>query len=388
MPEHTLAGRNLLLSFLPNFNVPLLGPQLEERLLPLLQKTLQILRPQIGRWRVVWGPAIYRIVPLGIADNTMVVLENDAGERFVSIAGTHPLSLFAWFIEDFQVDEMFPWLEGDAPPGAMIAEGTLAGLRALQGMVPPAAVPGAHTTLRDFLSTTPRPTTIAGHSLGGALAPVLGLWLSDTRSHWDPQHQVSLDVWAYASPAPGNPAFARHLNAQLGDGLHRVANQLDVVPSGWQVDELARLKALYAPDIERSPLWDSIIDITIAATNGQRFAQIDESPMILEGTLDMGRVGGRSALTDIITQLLYQHTAAYFALTGVDLGVALGQALDELQRTHEPECERTVMRRMRQSTWARSLHGIPRDLLRVTLHHLRRRAPALLRTVTPNRWRS
>ncbi len=319
------ARRNLLMAFLPNLGAPLSGPGVSEKALELVAAGLEFFQPLIGAWRLVWGPGVFQVVPGAVPSNTMFVAEHEeSGELFVGIAGTNPFSAYAWFVEDFNISETRAWSHGDAAEGVAISKGALKGLLALQGMVPPPGIPGANVSLENFLTEHfadeggPVEMAVSGHSLGGALAPALALWLRDTQKQWDPHDRATICVYAYAGPTPGNAAFAAYLDARFGNRVHRIANRLDVVAHAWDVGDLADLKALYTPEIPRDAGWDKAIDVAIAATNGIRYRQIDPSPLLLDGKVKPDLVWRRvPRLLNLAVQILYQHTLAYFELMGL-----------------------------------------------------------------------
>jgi hypothetical protein len=320
------AKRNLLLAFLPYMGAPLSGRRVGQRTMELVEAGLDFFKPSIGPWKLVWGPGVFQVLPGSIPANTMFVAEHKkTGELFVSIAGTNPFSAYAWFVEDFQVGNTVSWEYGDAPQGVALSQGTLKGLLALQGMVPTAGIPGENVSFADFMvdrfssEGDPVEVTVSGHSLGGALSPTLGLWLLDTQKEWDHHTRALISVYAYAGPTPGNSDFASYIDARFGDRLHRIANRLDVVPHAWNVGDLASLKAVYTPEISRDPLWDKVADATIAATNGIRYRQIDPSPVLLDGKVKEELVWSAAPrLLNLVSQVLYQHTLAYFELLGLE----------------------------------------------------------------------
>src|SRR5262249_13625321 len=144
----------------------------------------------------------------------------------IGIAGTNPKSILDWIIEDGFVAWQVPWVYAllDAP-GAKIALGTAIGLALLQNMKPSSKVPGGGSTLVDFLATvtkSPVQAAVAGHSLGGALAPTAALWLADTQgflSHWDRHKNATLSALPTAGPTAGNSAFATYSGKKLGARL-------------------------------------------------------------------------------------------------------------------------------------------------------------------------
>jgi len=111
-------------------------------------------------------------------------------------------------------------------------------------------------TLIDFLKTfvadakKPVDIYVTGHSKGGGLAPVLALWLADTRSappeQWDPDNKANLHVCSFAAPTAGNAGFASHFQSQiLRANVYRLANPYDIVPHAWDPDEIRQIPDLY-----------------------------------------------------------------------------------------------------------------------------------------------
>lgn len=320
-----LTQRNLILAFLPYLGAPLTGSNVSQKAGKLVETSLEALQGPLGPWDLVWGPGILQVLPGAVPANTMfVVRHRETLELFISIAGTNPFSAYAWLAEDFDVDESRPWGYGDAPAGVATSKATLTGLRALQGMVPPPGLPGGNGTLAEFMvelfdnETGPIDITVSGHSLGGALAPTLALWLRDIQDEWDPQSLATISVYAYAGPSPGNNDFAKYIDHRFGDRLKRIFNPLDVVTHAWNVADLAELKALYTPDISRDALWDKAADFLIATTNGITYLQIDPRAVPLDGTIKKEIVSRWvPTVVNLVGQVLYQHTLAYFELLGL-----------------------------------------------------------------------
>ena len=211
-----------------------------------------------GDWSVVWGPCIYSLRPTaaGYATNAMYVAHSPSLSTYVvAVAGTNPQSLYDWISEDGDVSATsmakwpfavpfvrtthLPWLF-DPPPAVSAA--TAQGVsNLLTQMTDP-----VNDTLQSFLThaaSTTATLIFTGHSLAGALAPTLALYLypQPQRSPW---HQVLVLAMAGASPgnapfadlftaATGFPPVASGVAAPYGTWNTDYANQHDVVPHAW-----------------------------------------------------------------------------------------------------------------------------------------------------------
>jgi hypothetical protein len=320
-----LTQRNLIMAFLPYLGSPLSGSDVSQQAFKLVRAALESLKGPLGPWELAWGPGVFQALPGAVPANTMFVARHEqTRELFISIAGTNPFSAYAWLAEDFDVDQTRAWDYGEPPEGVATSKATLTGLRALQGMVPPPGVPGENRTLAEFLAaqldeeTEPVAMTVSGHSLGGALSPTLALWLLDTQKEWDHRMRAMISVYAYAGPTPGNDDFASYIDDRFSDRLHRIFNPLDIVTHAWNVADLVALKALYTPEISRDVLWDKAVDFLIATTNGINYQQIDPSAVPLDGKLKKELVSRwMPPVVNLVGQVLYQHTLAYFELLGL-----------------------------------------------------------------------
>ncbi|MBZ5715791.1 lipase family protein [Nannocystis pusilla] len=238
------------------------GQDLGLRASKQISQALANAAPHIDGWQIVWGPAVL-VQPDGPAysENLMYVVQRTAApsQYVIAIAGTNFNSPADWLIEDLYVYKQVSWQYDPLAAGAKIALGTGIGLLNLQGLKPAATLPGAGTTLLDFLRTIVSQKvhiTVAGHSLGGALAPTLAVWLADTAqglvNPWDPKKNATIGAQAFAGPTAGNLAFALHSGLKLGTLLAPVYNTLDVVPHAWQellTPSLSELPGIYAPDL-------------------------------------------------------------------------------------------------------------------------------------------
>lgn len=216
------------------------------------------LRAYIGNdWRVVWGPVTANspkksnvsAVDSFVTDNTMYVargtnLATGKNMYVVAIAGTNMVSQKGWKLEDFNVIKEADWIALNGANNGKISAGSNLGFTILNTMAD--ATTGK--TLLQFLSTLKdagnTEVAFTGHSLGGALSPLMAL-----RSiEWKEQvgySNIAVSVYPMAGPTPGNKEFAVYAGQKFGDNYHSVINNYDIVPHSWQKDMFSEIPSLY-----------------------------------------------------------------------------------------------------------------------------------------------
>jgi hypothetical protein len=213
----------------------------------------------IGNWTLVWGPclknSIIKETPtkpkpkhLGqyVTDNTMYIAKSQDPEDptktlyVVAVAGTNAISGFGWADEDGRVVKMVDW---KGVPNAKISQGSSDGLDILLKMS------DNNKSLLQFLSSIDLNQNVelatCGHSLGGALSPLVALKLVEMK---DANKHSNLTVSCYpsAGPTSGNAALARYAEEKLANNYHSVINNYDIVPHAWNVGDLKRIPKLYS----------------------------------------------------------------------------------------------------------------------------------------------
>lgn len=190
-----------------------------------------------GDWSIVWI-ADDLAVPVNFA---FIAKSASTGAYAIAIRGTYPdpFSSAYWddANEDSPVGPMQPW-PGAADPAAQVAGGTWTGFQSLLGLI------GAGQSLAQAVAALPATATVyvTGHSLGGTLAPVLALWMSEQTGVAVPS------VYAFAGMTPGNAAFAALFGpaSPLAGRVWRYNNTLDTVGYGW--DRVLETRRFYQPE--------------------------------------------------------------------------------------------------------------------------------------------
>ena len=330
-----------------------------------------------GKWEVVWGPVVrqFKLGEFSLPKrNTFFVVYNKSLKEYViCITGTNPISPFGWFVEDFEIGQLVPWEAAcDSPTsksGAKIALGTFAGLTKLQQSKPSSLSRpiGQPETLLNFLHACllkhMREETlegvrisVCGHSLGGTLTPVVGLWLQSQLRDKKPSPQENEDIasqikywekatnlytWSFAGATPGNEIFASEFDKEFKVGstqsrAYRIWNTLDVVPHAWEPSLFAKIETLYTPTLHLSKVaglaLKEVVDTQIEL--GDKYKHpgtsipLEHKIPYWRRHLPIPNLPFRGVnLAKWMSELAYQHTLAYSVLLDTPLSPAVTRAL-------------------------------------------------------------
>ncbi|KAI8946621.1 hypothetical protein F4801DRAFT_563819 [Xylaria longipes] len=246
------------------------GP--EATLQAMLKQALNKVLPQLtGNWSLSWGPRVYKETNQdsteGGPDNVWFAAVDDTQKVCVfAIAGTASNS-WADIYQDFNVREVVDfnaWVKLWSPQGIpepeatdpnpekekdptlpYCAKGTCVGVWNLLNNT--STEPSEGTRINQYLSSLDSSYTIVitGHSLGGALAPIVALGLDKAELVGD--HKVK--VLPSAGVSPGNnilaadyaAAFPRLEETPSGKSYEvyntDYYNTFDIVPQAWSTDE-------------------------------------------------------------------------------------------------------------------------------------------------------
>lgn len=276
-----------------------------------------------GVWRAAWlaappDPPV-NFAYLAVAANGL--------EAVLAIRGTYPNPFSPAYWDDGDEDspfgEMADW---PGSPGARISAGTAAGLARLL------ALRDATGTSLDDAVAALRPdttVTVTGHSLGGTLAPVVALRLSESAAG------RSVAAASFAGMTPGNRAFAALFGAgtRLDGCVRRVFNTLDTVPYGW--DKVFATHEFYEPAPKGGVVVAAMLLATAARLDlgGYGYHAVGlEVP--LPGIVRPIAIG--CSLVAYVVENLYQHMPdTYLGLLGappLPFSIVFGSVV--LPRTH------------------------------------------------------
>ncbi|MFK7947253.1 MAG: lipase family protein [Saprospiraceae bacterium] len=208
-------------------------------------------------WEVVWGVETIngyqeatKYTDEGyVTHNTMFVAKGkkdsqkgfDKTPYIVAVAGTNPVSLEDWLVQDLAVEVLFPWNESNDGHGK-ISAGSYVGLEQLISMKDSKT----GDSLKEFFRKVDEEATedyeiiTCGHSLGGALSPLIALRLIE-QSH----SKAIVSSYPSAGPTSGNEAFEKYATEQFDGNYHSVINTNDIVPNAWNADTYSTIPELY-----------------------------------------------------------------------------------------------------------------------------------------------
>lgn len=314
-----------------------------------------------GPFDIAWGPVCWQAAKSYVADNTLLMVRHRAQpyRLVLSICGTHPLSVQNWFQYNMDVVKLAPWpwrpvgpcsvpalaggfaAAGGSSGGSSgssgggftsyvrqmwhdsskdeevvgISNGTLRGLELILTLSDAAQCRRLMDTVRDIAAArraeapgAPFEITVTGHSLGGALATAMAMYLRCRQRLWDPDGACTVRCVTFGSPTCGNRLFAEWYDRELGATTKRVHCHYDVVPYAWDPATLAQLEHLYDPYIKMPRAIALAVPLCIRTVAGFHYQHVRAgaaSPEFVD-------LPPNRKLYDYTADVCAQHIRSYF----------------------------------------------------------------------------
>jgi hypothetical protein len=230
-------------------------------------------------WVSVWGTIVYSNSPnneVVVVDNAMGLFYSPSQNLFViAIAGTNGNSSYDWFSENFKMNTTVAWQDiigqgGATVPSpyqdAAIATGFATGLDILANKMVDANGKTMLQALNAYLvtnKTQDATLAITGHSLGGALCPVLALYIyqmqQNSTLNWNTTNGVTtISAFPTAGPTAGESNFAAYYASVVSasEGTFTYLSQynpLDVVPQAWMLSSMETVPGIYDSNLMNDP---------------------------------------------------------------------------------------------------------------------------------------
>ncbi len=195
----------------------------------------------LGPWSLIWGP--------GTNNGNLVYVAINAALNRVAVAIRGTVSEDSWsmlwsILQDSDPIVQDNWRYPISNAGVKVAGGFDDGLENIIAMTDPATDWSLLDFLRKTLASTQAELIVTGHSLGGALATMVALWLQDQLPKGGGPVNVRITPYTFAAPTAGNQAFANLYDAKFPNSS-RYVNSRDLVPMGYA--NIAAMIANYAP---------------------------------------------------------------------------------------------------------------------------------------------
>jgi hypothetical protein len=303
-----------------------------------LQAQINSLNAPFSNWRVVWGPCYTLDDPFPPQVSNGVFVAQQVGNHgnplpvyVVAVAGTNALSKYDAETEDFDIDPTEWKRSGNAPSQMQVTTGDMDGLTRLLGMQLP--LDNIQSYLGGLKGKESITLWFTGHSLGGALSPMLMLALMDPDSLLDTK-DTNLSLWrqvnllATAGPSIGNAAFLEHFKSvfSVDNALATfVWNAKDVVPHSWDKDTMKALTNptnIYGLDVVANDPVGQLIGAQQQSAANQKYVQFEPTPAF-DGPLAPYTDSKNTGVpwtpdSQFLAQLGYQHLNAYVLAFGAD----------------------------------------------------------------------
>jgi hypothetical protein len=271
-----------------------------------------------GKWSLVWlarSP--------GNANLAFIAYNQQENAIAVSLRGTL-FSVLADLMEDIEVGTVVP-LEVNVNKTTKVVGVSAGAMEAFMEVMNAVSLstgvqyPSSNlvTALQSLLKTAGSPPVVyvVGHSLGGAMCTVVGLYLQGL--DWGAAPPSSFRVCSFAAPTAGVQSFADAFKEAFGgtgpNSAMQIVNTYDVVPQAWNnVPEVANWYPTPGPSAQKSGTAILYTQIAPMLLNGQKYVHpCEQTPCNLDAGgnpyYHYDKDFTRSTSQDFNAQVGYQH---------------------------------------------------------------------------------
>ena len=277
---------------------------------------------------LAWGPVYTVMGNSPYYTNGCVIFKITPTEYQISIAGTNQ-GLNGWIYQDLKTHPTHHWINPSAPAEnhGYVLGGFYRGLQEILSGKDNSI--GLTVLLEELCSASGCTIGVQGHSLGGALAPLLSLYLRERYSFLRVQCNI------FAGPTVGDTHFVNYYTKHLGANTHRYDNALDAIPRGFNL--LHTIPQMYQGYLNLT-LGDRLKVRSVVSALQFSVLGLDVQPIKGEEYPSFAAVFNHTLVTSngfesFLQQVIFQHVDAYCNHFGV---APLGQIMCAVPSTSLP----------------------------------------------------
>ncbi|NHB95327.1 lipase family protein [Photorhabdus stackebrandtii] len=298
-----------------------------------IKESLEKSKVTANRFSIVWGPAVFRVnngenSKDNKDDHVLFIVRNRRFPYDYRIVIRGSWSDVNWQVENFAVHETVNWSLWDPNipeefKDAKISYGTHLALDYIVNQAKSNNTPGYGKSLIDAIDKIAlekgiHNITITGHSLGGALASTLGVYLKRLYINKG-KRNIRINVCAFASPIISNGTFASYIESVFNristtnykSHFLRIHNHKDIISLIWHLDGLEKIPTIYEPLIKIDEKLINKFNKIVLIVKDKGYTKLTPDLPFTAPILESS--------PDLNNQVIFQHIKAYADKYGMNL---------------------------------------------------------------------